>query len=195
MSREPACVGVTGAAALNVPSDLARRHRQPGVCRRAFWPAVGGQVHGAVAVSRRAGNVRRLVRSRGVRTEKRQTSDRHPNGVRPSVHASFIERPVRQPPSSFLIAQRRGWCHPPNPVFWTLAPASGARHFPGHSVCYWLTLSSRHNRHRTPPERARQSRFAAGIRIISERLSSAMSAEQEDRRGLSANPKRPRRAV
>ncbi len=121
MSREPACVGVTGAAALNVPSDLARRHRQPGVCRRAFWPAVGGQVHGAVAVSRRAGNVRRLVRSRGVRTEKRQTSDRHPNGVRPSVHASFIERPVRQRLSGLLIAQRRGWCHHPNPVFWTHA--------------------------------------------------------------------------
>ena len=54
--------------------------------------------------------------------------------------------------------------------------------FPGHSVCYWLTLSSRHNRHRTPPERARQSRFAAEIRIISERLSTAMSAKQEDRR-------------
>ncbi len=119
------------------------------------------------------------------------TSEKHPTDIR----AAFAERPVRQPPSSFLIAQRRGWCHPPNPVFWTLAPASGARHFAGHSVCYWLTLSSRHNRHRTPPERARQSRFAAGIRIISERLSSAMSAEQEDRRGLSANPKRPRRAV
>ncbi len=125
MSREQACVGVIGAAALNVPSDRARHHRQPGVCRRAFWPAVGGGVHGAVAVSRRAGNVRRLVRSRGVRTEKRQTSDRHPNGVRPSVHALSIKRPVRQPLSDFGTALRRGWCHRPNPVFWTLATASG----------------------------------------------------------------------
>jgi hypothetical protein len=78
------------AAALNVPSDLARRHRRPGVCRRAFQPAACAQVHGSVAVRRQAASIRRLVRSRDILP----ASERYPSGVRSSVRNAVTRCPL-----------------------------------------------------------------------------------------------------
>jgi hypothetical protein len=61
----------SSAAALNVPSDLARRHRRSGVCRCAFRPAVGARVHGSVAVRRRA-----------AKCSPTRAATRHPAGIR-----------------------------------------------------------------------------------------------------------------
>ncbi len=64
----------SSAAALNVPSDLARRHRRSGVCRRAFRPAVGREFTAPLpsAVEQRA-----VADSCG-----RATCYRHPHGIR-----------------------------------------------------------------------------------------------------------------
>jgi hypothetical protein len=59
------------AAALNVPSDLARRHPRLGVCRRAFRRAACARVHGSLAVRRRA-----------AKCSPTRAATRHPAGIR-----------------------------------------------------------------------------------------------------------------
>ena len=105
------------AAASNVPSDLARRHRRLGVCPRAFLPSACAQVHGSIAVHRRAGSIRRVVRSTAsyrqsydVSTDSRTASERCPLISPRCGQALSTEQPLRQRPSKFLIAQRRGKC-------------------------------------------------------------------------------------
>jgi len=107
------------AAASNVPSNLARRHRRPGVCPRAFRPAACGQVHGSVAVRCRASSIRRLMRSRDILP----ASARHPSGVRPSVR----DATRRCPPSSQSDSDRAASSSPRGGVgvlahFWILPP-------------------------------------------------------------------------
>ncbi len=77
------------AAALNVPSDLVRRHRRPGVFGHAFRPAAYAQVHGSVAVHRRAASIRRLVRSRDILP----ASTRHPSDIQAVSACQSTMRP------------------------------------------------------------------------------------------------------
>ena len=107
----------SSAVALNVPSDLVRRHRRPGVCRRAFRPGTAALVHGSVAVRRRAASVRPLVRPHGnLPAQSHPTSARgntpYPNCLRrlsatPSMHPRHLGRTIHRHEHQALLDRAR----------------------------------------------------------------------------------------